>query len=217
MLSGCAGDDEDEAPAGASPVASEPAARSQPTGPPVGEAAAATTAGQSPLEDPGAAEASPEAGPEGVGETSELASGDEATVTEAVRSYVAALNRGDAAAVCGLLEPGALALRELPVRRGGCVRSLAASVGHRRKGGAPAWKHTEIVELTAVSVGDGRARVTATVTHDFADRRYASIEEDVVYLDRDPRGRWLLAKPSGTLYRAVGYPQPPLRALTPPP
>ena len=51
--------------------------------------------------------------------------------------------------------------------------------------------------------------------HRFSDRSYRSIEEDVIYLDR-VGGRWLLAKPSGTLYRAVGYPEPPLRALTPP-
>ena len=69
--------------------------------------------------------------------------------------------------------------------------------------------------MTAVSVGPERARVTATVMHRFSDRGYRSVEEDVIYLDRIG-GRWLLAKPSGTLYRAVGYPEPPLRALTPP-
>ena len=57
--------------------------------------------------------------------------------------------------------------------------------------------------------------MTATVTHDFSDRDYVSVEEDVIYLDGVGE-RWLLAKPSGTFYRAVGYPEPPLRALTPP-
>jgi hypothetical protein len=52
------------------------------------------------------------------------------------------------------------------------------------------------------------------VIHRFRDRRQPSIEEDVIYLER--RGtRWLLAKPSATFYRAVGYADPPLRALTP--
>jgi hypothetical protein len=41
------------------------------------------------------------------------------------------------------------------------------------------------------------------------------VEEDVIYLQR-VGGRWLLAKPSATLYRAVGYAQPPLRAFSPP-
>ncbi len=72
-----------------------------------------------------------------------------------------------------------------------------------------------IRELNEVSVDADRARVTATVNHDFSDRDYVSIEEDVIYLDR-AGSEWLLAKPSGTFYRAVGYPEPPLRALTPP-
>ena len=57
---------------------------------------------------------------------------------------------------------------------------------------------------------------SATVTHHFSDRKYVSVEDDVIYLQR-VGGRWLLAKPSATLYRAVGYPEPPLDALTPPP
>jgi hypothetical protein len=59
------------------------------------------------------------------------------------------------------------------------------------------------------------ARVTASVVHRFADRNYTSVEDDVIYL-RPAGERWLLAKPSATLYRAVGYPEPPLRAFTPP-
>ena len=60
-----------------------------------------------------------------------------------------------------------------------------------------------------------RARLTTTVTHHFSDRKYVSVEDDVIYLERIG-GRWLLAKPSATFYRAVGYPQPPLRAFSPP-
>ena len=65
-------------------------------------------------------------------------------------------------------------------------------------------------------LGDDRARVRATVTHHFSDRKYVSVEDDVIYLQR-VGGSWLLAKPSATFYRAVGYAQPPLRAFAPPP
>ena len=51
------------------------------------------------------------------------------------------------------------------------------------------------------TAGPGSA---ATVTHHFSDRKYVSVEDDVIYLQR-VGGRWLLAKPSATLYRAVGY------------
>ncbi len=165
--------------------------------------------------DPGLGEASPEAGDDGP-ETSELATDDAAAVEAAVRSYVAALNDRDGAEACALIVSGGLKVGELPERRGACAPSLEASIGHRRPGGVPAWKRTEILKVTAVSVGEGRARVTATVTHNFADRKYTSVEEDVVYLDRQGNGSWLVAKPSLTLYRAVGYPDPPLRALSPP-
>jgi hypothetical protein len=160
-------------------------------------------------------EAAPEAEPEGPAAEGELSEDDRAAVESIVREYVDALDRHDAAAVCGLLEPGTLDLSELPVRRGGCEPSLAASIGSKPKGGGPAWRRTLVQELNEVSVAENRARVTATVSHDFSDRNYVSVEEDVIYLDR-VGDRWLLAKPSGTLYRAVGYPEPPLRALTPP-
>ena len=62
---------------------------------------------------------------------------------------------------------------------------------------------------------EDRARVTATVSHDFSDRPEPSVEEDVIYLDR-VGDAWLVAKPSASFYRAIGYPEPPLRALTPP-
>jgi hypothetical protein len=162
----------------------------------------------------GAGEASPEAPAVGP-DTGELAGIDEEVVTQTVRFYIDALDRHDAGLVCELLEPGALRLSELPVRRGGCASSLAASIGHRRPGGTPAWKRTTIAEIRAVSVEGVGARVTATVVHRFADRKYTSVEDDVIYL-RPAGGRWLLAKPSATLYRAVGYPEPPLRAFTPP-
>lgn len=187
------------------------------SGEPAGETAAGTP--RKPSGEPPAGvpenEASPEAAAPARDSGGELPAADEAAVRAAVEAYVAALNSGDGAALCALAAPGAIPLTELPVRAGGCADALDASIGRTGRGGAPAWKRTRILEVTAVSVGGERARVTATVTHRFSDRGYRSVEEDVIYLDR-VGGRWLLAKPSGTLYRAVGYPEPPLRALTPP-
>jgi hypothetical protein len=163
-------------------------------------------------------EAAPEAPPATTpqaGEPGELTPSDEEAVSAAVRAYIRALDSGDGEAVCAAFEPGAVKLEELPSQSAGCGPSLDASIGVKPKGGAPAWRRTKIAELNAVSVAADTARVTATVTHDFSDRSYNSIEEDVIYLRRSG-DRWLIAKPSGTFYRAVGYPEPPLRALTPP-
>ncbi len=166
-------------------------------------------------EGPGATEASPEAQPEGPSSSGELSGEDRSTAVAAVAGYIRALDRHDAARVCALLAPGSLDLSRLPKRRGGCRSSLAASLGTAPPGGAPAWRKTTLVEVKPEDLGDGRARMSATVTHHFSDRKYVSVEDDVIYLER--RGsRWLLAKPSGTLYRAVGYPEPPLGAFTPP-
>lgn len=175
------------------------------------------TSVKAPVEGPGpaATEAAPEAPPQGATASEELSESDEAAVRKIADDYVAALNRHHAAAVCALFESGGLPLGELPVRRGGCETSLGASIGRRPPRQGPAWERTTIEEVTAVSVGGERARVTATVVHDFSDRKQPSIEEDVIYLDRGGE-RWLIAKPSATLYRAVGYPEPPLRAFTPP-
>ena len=170
---------------------------------------------ESPAQTDAFTEAAPEAAPEGPAPKGELSESDRAAVESAVRGYIAALNRRDGAGVCGALEPGALDLSELPVERAGCGPSVEASIGTDPEGGGPAWRRTTIRELNEVALDGGSARVTATVTHDFSDRSYVSVEEDVIYLDR-AGDRWLLAKPSGTLYRSVGYPEPPLRAFTPP-
>ena len=160
-------------------------------------------------EGPAATEASPEAGAEGPEASGELSGEDRTTAVAAVSDYIRALDRHDAARVCALLMPGALNLGQLPKRRGGCRPSLAASIGTRPRGGGPAWRKTTLVAVKPEDLGDGRARISATVTHHFSDRKYVSVEDDVIYLQR-VGGRWLLAKPSATLYRAVGYPEPPL-------
>jgi len=167
-----------------------------------------------PDEGPGAEEASPEAPAEGPS-TGSLSGGDEEAVAQSVRFYIDALDRRDAAEVCSLFAPSALDLRQLPLRRGGCRDSVGASIGYRPADGGPAWKKTEIYAIKAVSVQGIGARVTATVTHHFSDRKYVSVEDDVIYL-RKVGGRWVLAKPSGTFFRAVGYAQPPLSAFEPP-
>lgn len=205
-LAACGSDDDGAESATTAPVVE--------TGPAIVPPEATETVPDEHDEEGPAAEASPEAPAVGP-ETGELAGIDEEVVTQTVRFYIDALDRHDARLVCDLLEPGALRLSELPVRRGGCAGSLAASIGHRRPGGTPAWRRTTIGEIRAVSVEGVGARVTATVVHRFADREYTSVEDDVIYL-RPAGERWLLAKPSGTLYRAIGYPEPPLRSFTPP-
>ena len=165
---------------------------------------------------PAATEASPEASAEGPESSGELSGGGRAAATATVSRYISALDRHDAAEVCALLLPGALDQIRLPRPRGGCRHSLRASIGTRPRAGGPAWRRTTLVEVKPEDLGENRARVSATVTHRFSDRKYVSVEDDVIYLLR-VRDRWLLAKPSGTLYRAVGYPEPPLDALTPPP
>jgi hypothetical protein len=167
-------------------------------------------------EGPAATEASPEAPANGPSATGELPDPDSAAVTAVVRNYIAALDRHEAARVCALIVKGGVDLSDLPKRRGGCRSSLRASIGVRPRGGGPAWRRTEVVEVKPEALGDNdRARVTTTVTHHFADRTYVSVEDDVIYLERIG-GRWLLAKPSGTFYRAVGYAEPPLTSLSPP-
>jgi hypothetical protein len=150
-------------------------------------------------EGPAATEASPEAPAEEPQSTRELEGANRSAATDAVRSYIAALDRHDGARVCALIE------------RGGC----RGSIGSRPAGGGPAWRRTAIVAMKPESLGNDRARVTTTVTHHFSDRKYVSVEDDVIYLER-LGGRWLIAQPSATFYRAVGYAQPPLRAFAPP-
>ncbi len=166
-------------------------------------------------EGPAATEASPESSAAGPQSTGELPDADRTAVSAAVVDYITALDRHNAARVCALLAPGSLPLADLPKRRGGCRPSLRASIGARPAGGGPAWRRTKVVEVKPEALGDDRARLTTTVTHRFTDRTYVSVEDDVIYLER-VGGRWLLAKPSATLYRAVGYAQPPLRAFAPP-
>ena len=141
---------------------------------------------------------------------------DKRQIESIVKRYVAGLNAHDGGAVCALLAPGALDGVNLPERRGSCAASLDASIGQRPPGGAPRWLRTRLVDAdTVVLVQGGDGRLTGTVVHRFAGSREPSIEDDVVYLRRADGG-WLIVKPSGTFYRAIGAKDVPLSALTAP-
>ena len=95
-------------------------------------------------EGPAATEANPGVPPVGPKANGELSGKAGSSARTAVADYVRSLNRHDARAVCGLLAPGALDLAVLPKRRGGCVRSLGASIGTPPRGGGPAWRKTTL-------------------------------------------------------------------------
>lgn len=139
----------------------------------------------------------------------------EAAAGRTVKQFVAALDRRDGDGACALLAPGALAEIELPKPRGGCAASLAASIGYRDPRGLPVWKSAEVSDLRSVEIDGETGRVVTTVVTQFADRSEASVEDDIVYLVRDGDG-WLIAKPSSTLYRAVGIADVPPSVLSPP-
>jgi len=205
-LAGC-GDDE-EAP---SPTT---------TGPGAGAEAPATSANEEPAGEPPGEPSTPppEGKPSGPAESG---AGDprvtrlEREAERAVRAFVAALDDRDGERACGLLGRGALGEIELPRRRGSCGASLEASIGYRDPRGLPVWDGVEIARVRSVEIDGDAAKVVATVVTRFADRDEPSIEDDVVYLTRDGAG-WVLAKPSATLYRAVGIADIPPSVLAPP-
>ena len=140
----------------------------------------------------------------------------ERAAARTVREYVEALDARDGEAACALLAPGALDEVELPEPRGDCAASLAASIGYRDPRGLPVWEGASVAAVPDDRDSAGRpAKVVATVVTRFADRDEQSVEDDVVYLVR-AGGRWLVAKPSSTLYRAVGIADVPPSVLSPP-
>jgi hypothetical protein len=139
----------------------------------------------------------------------------ERAAARTVRDYVQGLNARDGEAVCDLFAPGALSRLELPEARGSCGASVSASIGYRDPRGLPVWERSRIQHLRVAELKEDAAKVIATVKTEFADRDEISTEDDVVYLVRDRK--WLLAKPSATLYRAVGIAQIPVSVLAPPP
>jgi hypothetical protein len=95
------------------------------------------------------------------------------------------------------------------------VRSLSASIGYRDPRGFPVYVGSRVARIPGVAINGPDARVTATIVTKFAGNREPSVEDDVVYL-RGREGRWLIAKPSVALYRAIGVGDIPPQALSPP-
>jgi hypothetical protein len=153
-------------------------------------------------------------GDAGGGEPAVL-SRSERLAVRAAEDYIAAIDAREGSRVCELLVPGASEAIELPRDRGGCAPSLDASFGYRDPRGFPVWQSSTLEAIDSVDTSAGTATVLATIFTRFADRPEPSVEDDPIYLRREG-GRWLVAKPSLTLYRAVGFGEPPPAAISPP-
>ncbi len=136
-------------------------------------------------------------------------------VARVVGAYVVALNGRDGAAACGLFVPGALAEVDFPRDRGTCAASLSASIGYRDPRGFPVYDRSRVGRVPSVAIDGSEARVVATTVTHFAGNREPSVEDDLIYL-QSQGGRWLIAQPSATLYRAIGVGDIPPEVLAPP-
>jgi hypothetical protein len=136
-------------------------------------------------------------------------------VARVVRAYLAALNARDGERACALFVPGALSAVDFPRDRGGCAPSLSASIGYRDPRGFPVYERSRIGRIPSVTIDGTEARLVATTVTHFAGNREPSVEDDLVYL-RNEGGRWLIVKPSSTLYRAIGVGDIPPEVLAPP-
>ncbi len=137
---------------------------------------------------------------------------------DAARAYVEAINDRDGRELCEAFAPGARVPEkrlDLPVTRGSCSTSFRASFGFKGDDGQPVWASSEMTQDVSVEIDGDSARVVATVFTEYADVREPTIEDDIIYLSR-ATDRWLVIKPSSTLYRAVGIADVPLSALQPP-
>lgn len=143
---------------------------------------------------------------------------DELAATKAARSYVEAIDARRGRKLCGAFEPGSDEPQErldLPETRQSCSASFEASFGYEGNDGQPAWARSEMTEDVSAQTDGDSARVVATVFTEYADVREPTVEDDIIYLSR-ATGRWLVIKPSATLYRAVGIADIPLAAIRPP-
>jgi hypothetical protein len=204
-LAAC-GDDESAAPTTTRPLE---AATTQSTP----STSTTTTRELAPDEEPRGEPTKPAEAPPGDPRVNEL----ERKAAATVRRFVAALNARDGDAVCASFAPGALDEVELPEKDGDCGQALSASIGYRDPRGLPVWKSAALGDVRVAELDpDARsAKVIATVVTTFADRNEPSFEDDVIYLTLDRDG-WLIAKPSSTLYRAIGISDIPPSVLTPP-
>jgi hypothetical protein len=136
-------------------------------------------------------------------------------VARVVGAYVAALNARDGDRACGMFARGALADLDFPRDRGSCAGSLSASIGYRDPRGFPVYERSRIARIPAVAIDGPIARVTATTVTRFTGNREPSVEDDLIYLERE-QGQWRIAKPSATLHRAIGIGDIPPTVLAPP-
>jgi hypothetical protein len=135
--------------------------------------------------------------------------------TRTVRAYIEALDAHNGAAVCDLLAPDALDDVELPREQGSCAASLNASIGYRDPRGLPQFQSVKLAGVPSAETGTKDARVTAPIVTTFADRDEPSIEDDIVYLAAKG-DRYVVAKASTALYRAVGIADIPPEVISPP-
>lgn len=203
-LAACGGDEPGSA--------SEPAPSSTPS-----QAAEPAPAEAEAEPQPDAGEPAPghQGGPVESAESDPRLTGPERAALRTVREYIAALDARDGERVCSLLAPGALDEIELPRRRGDCAASLEASIGYRDPRGLPVWKTARVRDVSIAELDADAAKVVATVVTEFADRDELSVEDDVIYLTR-AGDAWGVAKPSSTLYRAVGIADIPPTVISPP-
>jgi hypothetical protein len=134
-------------------------------------------------------------------------------VETALRAYITALDHHDGQALCGLFEPGTLDVLKLP-KGSGCA-GLSASIGYRGPHGLPVWSRAHVRGVKSVVDSGAGVRATVTIVDRYAGNPQPSIEDDVVFLARTG-GHWLIQKPSVTIYRAIGTPDPPPSVLAAP-
>jgi hypothetical protein len=132
-----------------------------------------------------------------------------------VREYVRAVSAGDGERICSLFVPGGLASVDFPRDRGSCAASLDASIGYADPRGFPVYDRSRIGRIGSGQIDGSEGRVVATIVTHFADDREPSVEDDLIYME-ERGGRWRIAKPSALIYRAIGAPDVPPQALTPP-
>jgi hypothetical protein len=142
-------------------------------------------------------------------------SSDERAAAAAARKYVKAIDSRNGQKVCSAFADGGLDTIDLPAEGGSCPASVEASLGFGDNRGQPVWDSSEMTQDVSAQIDGDSARVVATVFTEYADVREPTIEDDVIYLARSG-DRWLVVKPSATLYRAIGIADVPLEALQPP-
>jgi hypothetical protein len=203
-LAAC-GDDESAAPTTTRPLEAE-TTQSAPS-------VSTTTTRELAPEEPRGEPTKPAEAPPGDPRVNEL----ERRAAATVRRFIAALNARDGQAACALFAPGALGGVELPGPGADCGQALSASIGYRDPRGLPVWKSAALgdIKVAELDPDAGSAKLVATVVTTFADRDEPSFEDDVIYLTAAGE-RWLIAKPSSTLYRAIGVSDIPPSVLAPP-